>query len=369
MLLAAGYRVKKQYLERLRQLGYVTVMIEQEGTEGIVPETTVKAETQREMLSSITHSTKDMTRMFDHYRAAGVKAVEDAIHQNRQHLGKYIMNSGLTGALEKFIEEIMTQSDVVLNLNAMQQADAALFAHTMNVTITALCIGRKYHFSYEELKQLGVGALSYDLGMVAVPREILDKQTDLTDEERANLKQHPLFGFLMLNENSAIPATSAAVALQHHENQDGTGYPRGMKGENRLPQKDFTRQNVIHRFAEIVAVADRYDMMVTGRRHFCSRMNVQEAIKRLILMSGPLLNAEVVKMLVSIVPMYPVGARVRIVEAPSTQLVGYIGAVAKDNPSDLEKPFIILYQAKSGQKITPFSIDLSKHPGFVLEVV
>ena len=83
-----------------------------------------------------------------------------------------------------------------------------------------------------------------------------------------------------------------------------------------------------------------------------------------------LLNQEIVKTLVSIVPLYPVGARIRITEAPTPQLVGFRGAVARDNPEDLAKPQILLYETKKGHRTPqPLLIDLAKHSGFELELL
>jgi HD-GYP domain-containing protein (c-di-GMP phosphodiesterase class II) len=369
LLLSAGYRIKKRYRDRLRELGYQDLMIQVEGTEAVVPETTVTAVTQREMLSSLGSSTKNLKGLFEHFKQQGHKSVEHAIHENRQHLAHFIMNTGIQAALEKFIEEIMGQPEVVVNLSAMQQSSESLITHAMNVTITSLCIGRKYRLSYEELKQLAVGAISYDIGLVALPREILDKGLPVSGAELEVFKQHTLFGYIMLSDNPAIPATSAAAALQHHEHQDGSGYPRGIKGENRPPLKDFTKQNMIHRFAEIIAVADYYDMLTTGRLTGGATVPVQRAIKELIKLGGTILNSEIVKTLTAIVPVFPVGARVRVAEAPTPQLVGYGGVVARDNPANIELPQIILFETKKHHHIAPILINMAKYDGFVLELI
>jgi HD-GYP domain-containing protein (c-di-GMP phosphodiesterase class II) len=173
----------------------------------------------------------------------------------------------------------------------------------------------------------------------------------------------------MLSQNPAIPPTSAAVALQHHERQDGSGYPRGIKGENRPPLKDFSRKKVIHRFAEIVAVADLYEMLTLGRRHYSDRHSAQDAIKRVVEMGGTKLNSEVVKTLVSIVPLFPTGARIRIVNAPVPQLVGYSGVVAKNDPEHPDEPSLVLYETRNHQRITPILIDTTRYSGVQFELI
>lgn len=371
LLLAAGYRIKERYRDRLVQLGYRNLLVEVAGTEAVVPETTVPEITQREMVSALESSNKELESAIHQFRVQSHERVRDLIKKNKQHLNKYIMTSGVAKALEQFIEEIMSQSSIVLNLSALKQTQQALFSHALNVTIIALCIGKKYKLSYEEMKQLGIGALNYDLGLVTLPKELLEGVVSSFDVEGMKLyHQHPIFGYLMLTQNHLISPTSAAVALQHHERQDGLGFPRGIKGDNRPPLKDFSRQNMIHRFAEIVAVADMYDASLNGRQmEGIAATDIRGALRRVIELGGNVLNSEIVKALVTIVPIFPVGARIRITNAPTPQLIGYYGVIARDNLENLENPQIVIYETKNRQKIKPILIDLAKHKGIGLELV
>ncbi|MBN2035837.1 MAG: hypothetical protein JW768_03765 [Chitinispirillaceae bacterium] len=371
LLLAAGQRLQQHYCSKLKEMGYTNVMIRVEGTEDIVPEGTVSEQALRDMTGAIETCSSEMTGALHEFRDKGVSGIKQYIRENRHHLARFIMNTGMVKALEQFIEEIAAQPMVVLNLSAMQQAKPSLVSHAMNVTIAALCIGRKFKYSVEEMRQLGIGSLNYDLGLIALPGELLGKPREsFNEEEMKQYRQHPVFGYIMLSQNHAIPPTASACALQHHEREDGSGFPRGIKGENLPPLKDFKRKGLIHRFAEIVAVADTYTMLLAGRSYEgCDRQPVQEALKILVGMSGSLLNAEIIKALLSIIPIYPVGARIRVVNAPSPQLVGYYGVVAKDNPSDLENPQIILYETKNKQKVKPILIDTAKQTGISLELV
>jgi HD-GYP domain-containing protein (c-di-GMP phosphodiesterase class II) len=371
LLLAAGQRLQQQYCHKLKELGYSNVLIRIEGTEGVVPETTVSERSLHDMNSALESTSGEITGAFHEFRDKGISKIKQFIRENRQHLSKFIMSTGLAKALEQFIDEIANQPTIVLNLSAMQQSQPSLVNHAMNVAITALCIGRKFKFTADEMKQLGIGALNYDLGLIALPRELLEKPREVFDEEEVKMyRQHPVFGYIMLSQNHAIPATASACALQHHEREDGSGFPRGIKGENRPPLKDFLRKGVIHRFAEIVAIADTYDMFLSGRIHEgTQKHSAYIALKRLIGMSGTLLNSEIIKALLSIVPIYPVGTRIKIIDAPTQQIVGYFGVVARDNPTNLERPQIILYETKNKQKIKPILVDTAKHDGFVLELV
>ena len=96
---------------------------------------------------------------------------------------------------------------------------------------------------------------------------------------------------------------------------------------------------------------------------------MKDALRVVIEAGGRELNSDIVKTLIAIVPLYPVGARVRIVNAPSPQLIGYYGVVARDNPENLEAPQVIIYESKNHQKIRPVLIDMNRHSGIVLELV
>ncbi len=367
LLLASGYHLTERFRTRLKQLGFSYVFIQVEGTEDIIPETIITEHVQREVSLSLDKGTQELQRSFS-VRQEGVRNIRKIVRQNKQYLNKFLNNAGFIGAIEKMIDEILNQPSVVLNMQALQKAGGDLFSHAINVVVTSLAIGRKYRFSYDEMKQLAMGAINFDLGLIALPKEIREKNGNFkTEEEKEIYMQHTVYGYLMLSQNPSIAPTSAAVALQHHEYQDGTGFPRNLRGENLAPLKDFSRKNLIHRFSEIVAVADTYDMLLTGRMG--PQYDVRGAIRKIIEMGGEKLNREIVKCLTSIVPVYPVGARVRIEQAPTPQLVGYYGVIAKVNPENLETPQIILYETKKHQKIKPILIDLADHTGFHLEVI
>jgi HD-GYP domain-containing protein (c-di-GMP phosphodiesterase class II) len=370
LLLAAGQKLQDQYRQRLKELGFSNILVSVDGTEEVVPQSTVSEGALRAMNVAVEGSAEELALAFREFRDRSVDKVKEFVESNRQRIASYVISSGMMKALEQFIDEIAGLPAVVVNLSALQQSKPSLVNHALNVALTALCIGRKYKFSNDEMKQLGIGALNYDIGLVALPRELLDKSSEeFTDEERALYRQHPLYGYCILSQHPTIPATASACALQHHEREDGTGYPRGTKGDNRPPLKDFLRKGVIHRFAEIVAIADTYDMLLCGRRYEgIQKLSPPEAVKALITGSGAQLNAEIVKTLLSIIPLYPVGARVRVTNAPTAQLIGYFGVVARDNPDKLETPQVIIYETKNRQKIKPMAVDLARQPGYGIEL-
>jgi HD-GYP domain-containing protein (c-di-GMP phosphodiesterase class II) len=339
-----------------------------EGTETVIPETVISEHLHQAMALSLSKMETVFSDAFS-VDFEGSHAMENFIKENKHHLNKYLATLQIGPTVEKMIQEILNQPITIYNMSELLHAESGLFYHAVNVAVISLCIGKKFHFSFEEMRQLGIGAMHYDLGMVAVPREILEKKDALTNDESIALRQHTVYGYLLLSQNPLISATSAAVALQHHELQDGSGYPRGIKGANRPPNKDFSLKNTIHRFAEIVTVAETYENLIAGRRHDSRVMSAPEAIKNIIKLGGTKLNSIIVKELVSIVPLYPTGSRIRVTNAPASNLIGYAGVIAKNDPACFNKPSIMLYESKNHKRIKPILIETDKTPGVQFELI
>jgi HD-GYP domain-containing protein (c-di-GMP phosphodiesterase class II) len=367
LMIAAGFQIKQTIIDMLKRLGYRKIAIQVEGAEGVIPEIVISQQVRREMTSMLDRSSKNITNLLKETRKTKTDII-DGIKKSKSAITDIVCKSDMLGVISKVIDDVLTEPWTVINLADMQQAGRGLYDHSINVTIVSLCIGHTYKFSADEMKQLGLGALNYDLGMMAVPAEILEKEGALTDEENKVLRQHTVYGHLMLSENTMIPPTSSVVALAHHECQDGTGYPRGTKGENRPPKKSFSKAGLIPRFAEIVAVADAYDTLTSGRKHFSPKLGPVETFKKIIAMSGAKLNADIVKCLLSIVPMFPVGTRVRIVAAPIDGLEGCFGVISKVNPARVHEPQVLVLESRNHKKIKPITLDFSKHKGFTVEL-
>jgi HD-GYP domain-containing protein (c-di-GMP phosphodiesterase class II) len=351
-------------------MGYKTVLIQVPGTESVTPENVISEKAQAEMNTVMEESSGNLQDIVSRIRPEHVNDMHRILFQNRRDLNRFIMSSTIARQLETIIEQILNQPQIVLNMAALRTTAETFFERAVNVTITALCIGKKHRFSYEEIKQLATGALNYHIGMVALPKELLSKTDSLTIEERQLYRQHTVYGYLLLAQNPIIPPTSAIVALQHHEYQNGEGYPLRLKGSNCMPVKDITRSHVIHRFAEIVAVADAYHTLQQEHGGDPTAIQTQEIIKKLIHLGGDFLNCEIVKTLVSVVPAYPVGARIRIVEAPSALLKRYVGVVARDNPENLARPVIVLYETVKKEPIDPpIIINTAQNDSITFELI
>jgi HD-GYP domain-containing protein (c-di-GMP phosphodiesterase class II) len=148
---------------------------------------------------------------------------------------------------EQAIELLLTDLLHVLTLR-----DTEMAAHSKRVAEMAVFLGRALGLSHAELVQMRRGALLHDIGKLGIPDSILLKEGALTQEEWMLIQQHPVYAYEMLSPIYYL-RSALDVPYCHHERWDGTGYPRGLKGEE-IPLS-----------ARIVAVVDVWDALCSDR--------------------------------------------------------------------------------------------------------
>jgi HD-GYP domain-containing protein (c-di-GMP phosphodiesterase class II) len=151
--------------------------------------------------------------------------------------------------------------------------DFYTFDHSINVSMYCISIYKAIHprAKRKELMHAGLGGLLHDLGKIKIPTEILNKPSGLSEDEYKTMKQHPTLGLELLLDGLAISPDIdlniiSRVIYEHHENFNGTGYPRGLKGKDE-----------IHFLARICTIADFFDA-ITTKRSYNEVLSIQEAI-------------------------------------------------------------------------------------------
>jgi putative two-component system response regulator len=174
--------------------------------------------------------------------------------------------------------------------HALDLRDRETEGHSRRVTELTVRLAGALNMSDEEIKHLRRGALLHDVGKIGIPDSILHKPAELTDEEWAIMRRHPQFAYDML---SAIEYLRPALDIpySHHERWDGTGYPRGLKGEE------------IPMVARLFAVADVWDA-VTSNRPYRGAWTEEEAFAYIREQSGKHFDPKVVDLFFSVIDEY-----------------------------------------------------------------
>lgn len=127
------------------------------------------------------------------------------------------------------------------------------YRHNIGVGIIATYLGMKLGLSKENLSALTLAAILHDVGKTRISDSILEKPGKLNEAEYEEIKRHAIYGYELIKNIPGIPPSVALTALQHHEREDGQGYPLGLNGK------------AIHLHAKIVAIADVFHAMSSNR--------------------------------------------------------------------------------------------------------
>lgn len=365
ILLRPGVQLTPDYISILKRRGFPSAYISDGDTDDIVIEDLLSDQVRR---SAQTH----LAEVFDfvgHVSSqAGVTSSEQA--------AAVIQDSTIVNALRnsedrfrqvedsvtRLLDEIMDASTLT-GLSQIRGANDTLFSHSINVTATALMLGRQLKLNLSDLKRLGAGCMLHDIGKVFW----LAGQ----DQEAANgqqvtplqvLREHPRLGYELLRARNPDEVLTNHIALEHHERQDGRGYPRQLIGTNRIERSRADRRN-ISLISEIVTVADCYDLLSVKRpgRTALTPKQVADTMSRL---AGTFLNQEIVQVFLTMLPTLPVGLDVIV---RTGLYAGYRGVVVQVDPKQPDRPLIrILFNAR-GDRIVPIDLDLTQESSIMVE--
>ena len=194
-----------------------------------------------------------------------------------------IENAQLVKALQEAYESTLEGWAAALDLR-----DKETEGHSQRVTTLTLRLAEQMGVSREFLTYLRQGALLHDIGKMAVPDQILHKKGPLTEQERAVMRQHPVNAYTMLSPIAYLRA-ALDIPFCHHEKWDGTGYPRGLKGEE------------IPLAARIFTVIDVWDALRSDRP-YRSAWSEQETLAYIQEQAGKSLDPAVVQHFVELFP-------------------------------------------------------------------
>lgn len=170
--------------------------------------------------------------------------------------------------IAEIVDMVFSQDDTSHYLLRITAHDIYTYTHSVNVGFLGLLLAKEVFRGSDahNMHEVGAGFFLHDLGKVRIDPEIINKSGRLTEEEMRQMKTHPYQSYKILKESDQLSEECAVIALQHHEREDGTGYPRGRKG------------NQIHTYGRICAVVDVYDAL-TSERSYKAKLSTFDALK------------------------------------------------------------------------------------------
>ena len=288
------------------------------------------------------HSKKDNNEMTNKERIQLVQTVYDEFpiyiekFYTRYATHKELNLLEISNVSKQLITFIQDYRRYVLRTNPSSKIGNKNFIvnHSMRSTVLAISIGLQLHMDMEKLVDLAVACLIHEIGMIRLPPYLYLTDRSLTHSERTQLLTHPIIGYNILKDAN-FPLSIQLAALEHHERENGTGYPQHVKGDK------------IPLYAKIIAVACSFEA-ITAPRTFKESRTTYEAMTELLTNENMQYDGTVLKALLFSLSLFPIGAYVYLSN-------GKIAQVTDVSPVSPKNPIVSLIGEKD-EKGTPVSL-------------
>ena len=228
----------------------------------------------------------------------------------------------VTKVVTNMVNSMLRNPDALVCLTYMRKISDYTALHSIRSCILGIAIGRHLVYTKEQLIDLGVGLMLHDLGMLRIPKHILDKPAGLEEKEFEEMKRHVGWSVVLINKNGGFPPLAMQVVQQHHERRDGAGYPARLEGD-KISQAGF-----------IGSIVDVYDA-VTSDRSYSSGISAEDTLKRMYEWREKDFHPQLVEEFIRCMGIFPIGSLVEL----ST---GSIGVVISINRARRLKPKVAL---------------------------
>ena len=246
-------------------------------------------------------------------------------------------------SVTRLTDSVVRNPDALLLVSKLREKSEAAHARALQVSIYMIVFARFLELAREELELLGLLGLLQDVGKTKLPASIMEKRGPLTPEQAEFAKTHVALSAEILKATPGIPPRLAELALLHHERQDGSGYPRGLKGEQ------------MGLYGAIAAIADTFDAL-TAVRPYAETLSPSSALSFLYKERGTGYHSELVEQFIQCIGAFPVGS---VVELNSAE----VGIVIAQNLVRRLKPRVMVVLDSQGNPMRPHKIlDLDKDP-------
>jgi HD-GYP domain-containing protein (c-di-GMP phosphodiesterase class II) len=267
--------------------------------------------------------------------AQSVKALQDLFRP--LEIGSAVLDAeAVQASMARLADSVVRNPDALLLMSKMREKSVAAHARALQVSIYMMVFARFLRLERDEIQLLGLLGLLQDIGKTRLPAALLEKQGSLTPQESETVRKHVELSAHILAVTPGLPPRLPALALLHHERQDGTGYPRGLKAYQ------------IGLYGSIAAICDTYDALMAVRP-YAGEQSPSAAVHILLKESGAAFHAQLVEQFIQCVGAFPVGS---VVELNS----GAVGIVIAQNAVQRLKPIVMAVLDPAGKPMHPRQI-------------
>ena len=210
--------------------------------------------------------------------------------------------------LSQVVGAAASNPDDLIHIYDLKSHDEYTFHHSVSVAMLAVSTGQSLGFELRELMNLGRSALFHDIGKLFVPSEIINKTSKLSNREFVEMKSHPPLGATNIKAKGLGNTGVLSGILFHHEKIDGTGYPRGLSG-NEIPLE-----------AKIISVADVFDAL-TSYRSYRKPMTPTAAYDLILNQVGTSFDYAIVEAFTKKLDFYPINSLLELSNGKTTIVI------------------------------------------------
>lgn len=323
VLLARGILLTPSLVSKLISIGIGSVCVEDPSTDDLEGRSFVTQETRQALLGATYQSLNESMA------SASSKLIRPP--RLRQRLRPVVLD---------VVDQLKAAGGAGEHFGTVYLSDGELYHHSVNVTLFALGVAVGLGIEESKLVDLGIGMLLHDIGKLRIPDTIFKKPGKLTPQEFAQMKLHTNYGYEILRQSPDLSTTSALISLEHHERMDGSGYPRGLQGDE------------IHLFGKIAGVVDVYEAL-TANRVYRKAYLPHEALEVLLGGGGSKFDPAVIGAFVRTIAVYPVGMTLLLSN-------GYRAVVVRSPKMQTQRPVVRIIEDLEGNAVSPWELDLSR---------
>lgn len=260
-------------------------------------------------------------------------------------LGRQVELAHAKPTVEKITASVLRNSNAMLAVRRLHSLDDYTFLHSVSVCGMLASFGKVLDMDIGTIHDIALGGLIHDIGKMRVVTALLNKPTKLSEEEFKHMKSHVVLGADIMRQTPGIPPLALEPLELHHERHNGSGYPRGLKGEE------------ISRVGRMAGIVDVYDA-ITSDRVYGKGMSPAKAVQRLFEWAKQgLFDPELTQIFLKSIGIYPVGSLVRLES-------GRLGVVLAQAENSLLTPLVrIMYDARRQHYLPPEDVDLARPVG------
>ena len=189
-----------------------------------------------------------------------------------------------------------------------------LVIHSLRCTVLAIATALQLHMPLSKMIELGVCCILHEIGMLQLPPQIYMGSKQLTPGEKAMISKHPVYGYSIV-KNLNFPTTIQLGILEHHEKENGTGYPRRLQGDK------------LSYAAKIISIVCSYEA-ITSKRNYKSERSSLDGMVELLLNKNNAYSPDIVRALLHTVSLYPIGTYVYL----KNRKIAIVTDTVSDNP-------------------------------------